>query len=218
MRNPGAWKSTGRDSRFGLARAVRSTMDQMDHLQLTAALPAWIFLRDRHNCCFPDHQPSKDGFSVLRNQRVGITIASVVLSLPALATALLGGFFIYAFAVLGGYNGTPLQAVVNLLSSWKGFLAMIPVFLIIGYIAVFIYLLSRFARGLPLPLLAQIYCMTIVILAIGERIRLQIVDGNALFWFGVFSLPHVFCLFVIIWISAKWLRPGVPYREQSEFG
>jgi len=118
---------------------------------------------------------------VLRNQRVGITIATAVLSVPALATALLGGFFIYAFAVLGGYNGTPLQAVVNLLSSWKWFLAMIPVFLIIGYIAVFIYLLSRFARGLPLPLLAQIYCMTIVILAIGERIRLQIVDGNALF-------------------------------------
>ncbi len=67
----------------------------------------------------------------------------------------------------------------------------------------FLYLLIRFARGLALPVLAQAYCMTIVILAIGERIRLVIVDGDALFWFGAFSLPHVLCLLAIIYLRGR---------------
>jgi hypothetical protein len=75
--------------------------------------------------------------------------------------------------------------------------------LMIAHIAVFLYLLNRFARGLVLPRVAQLYCVTIVLLAIVERIRLQIVDGDAFFWFGVFSLPHVLCLFTIIWMGAN---------------
>jgi hypothetical protein len=138
-----------------------------------------------------------------RSQRIGIAVASAVLSLPAFLTAVMGAFFVYAFAVLGGYNGSFLQAALKLLSSWNGCLALIPVFLVIMHIALFIYLLVRFARGLALPLLAQLYCLTIVILAIGERVRLLIVDGNALFWFGAFSLPHAFCLFTIVWLSAN---------------
>jgi hypothetical protein len=136
-------------------------------------------------------------------QRIGVAVASAILSLPAFLTAFAGAFVVYAFAVLGGYNGSALQAVLTLLSSWKGCLAMIPIFLIIVHIALFIYLLIRFARGLPLPMLAQLYCLTIVILAIGERIRLLIVDGNTLFWFGIFSLPHVLCLFYVVWASSR---------------
>jgi hypothetical protein len=94
---------------------------------------------------------------------------------------------------------------------------MIPVFLVIMHIALFIYLLIRFARGFTLPLLPQLYCMTIVILAIGERIRLLIVDGNALFWFGVFSLPHAFCLFFIVWASTNSMQSGIPFRQEREF-
>ncbi len=52
-------------------------------------------------------------------------------------------------------------------------------------------------------MLAQAYCMTIVILAIGEGIRLLIVDGEALFWFGAFSLPHVLCLLAIIYLRGS---------------
>ncbi len=153
-----------------------------------------------------------------RNQRIGIAVASAVLSLPAIFAVFAGSVLVYETAILSGYGGNRLQAVSKLLSSGRGLLFLIPAMLFVGYIAVFAYLLVRFARGLTLPLLPRIYCMTIVILAIGEKIRLQVVDGNAWFWFGAFSLPHVFCLFVIIWISAKWLRPGVPYRAQSEFG
>ena len=94
---------------------------------------------------------------------------------------------------------------------------MILVFLIITHIVLFIYLLIRFARGLALPLLAQLYCMTIVILAIGEKIRLLIVDGDAFFWFGIFSLPHVFCLFYIAWASTHSMQSGIPFRQEREF-
>jgi hypothetical protein len=152
-----------------------------------------------------------------RSQRIGIAVASAVLSLPAFFAAFAGAFFVYAFAVLGGYNGNALQAALKLLSSWKGCVVMIPVFLIITHIALFIYLLIRFARGLALPLLAQLYCMTIVILAIGERIRLLIVDGDAFFWFGIFSLPHVFCLFFIVWASRNSVQSGTPFRQEREF-
>jgi hypothetical protein len=52
-------------------------------------------------------------------------------------------------------------------------------------------------------MLAQLYCIAIVLLAVGERIRLLIVGGDAFFWFGAFSLPHVFCLFAIVWANAN---------------
>jgi hypothetical protein len=152
-----------------------------------------------------------------RNQRIGIAVASAILSLPAFFAAFAGAFFVYAFAVLGGYNGSLLQAALKLLSSWKGCMAIIAVFLVIVHIALFIYLLIRFARGFALPLLAQLYCMTIVILAIGERIRLLIVDGDALFWFGAFSLPHAFCLFFIVWASMNSMQSGIPLRREREF-
>jgi hypothetical protein len=144
------------------------------------------------------------------SQRVGIAVGSMILSLPAFFAALAGSFFVYAFAVLGGYNGTPLQAVLKLLSSWKGCVVMMAFLLIITHIVIFIYLLIRFARRLALPVLAQLYCITIVLLAIGERIRLLIVDGDAFFWFGVFSLPHVFCVFAIVWANANSVRSDIP--------
>ncbi len=153
-----------------------------------------------------------------RSQRTGIAVASAILSLPAFFAAFAGASLVYLFAVLGGYSGNALQAVLKLLSSRRGCLVMIPVFLIITHIALFIYLLIRFARGLALPLLAQLYCMTIVILAIGERIRLLIVDGDAFFWFGIFSLPHVFCLFFIVWASKSSMQSGMPFRQERELG
>jgi len=52
-------------------------------------------------------------------------------------------------------------------------------------------------------MIAQAYCVAIVLLAIGERIRLLIVDGDAFFWFGAFSLPHVLCLFAILWMNKR---------------
>jgi hypothetical protein len=152
-----------------------------------------------------------------RSQRIGIAVGSAILSLPAFFAVFAASFIVYAFAVLGGYNGTALQAALKLLSSWKGCLDMMPFFLSIMHIAVFIYLLIRFARGLVLPLPAQLYCMTIVILAIGEKIRLLIVDGDAIFWFGAFSVPHVLCLFLIVWVNANSIRSDIPYHGEREF-
>jgi hypothetical protein len=152
-----------------------------------------------------------------RSQRISIAVASAILSLPAFFATFAGVVLVYEFAVLGGYNGGALQAALKLLSSWRGCVVMIPVFLIITHIALFIYLLIRFARGLALPLLAQLYCMTIVILAIGEKIRLLIVDGDAFFWFGIFSLPHVFCMFFIVWASTHSTKSGIPFRQEREF-
>lgn len=153
-----------------------------------------------------------------RSQRISTAVASAILSLPAFFAVFAGAYFIYAFAVLGGYNGTALQAVLKVSSSWRGCVAMIPVFLVILHIALFIYLLVRFARGLPLPLLTQLYCMTIVILAIGEKIRLLIVDGNAQFWFGALSLPHAFCLFFIVWENTRSMRSGIRFQRERQFG
>jgi hypothetical protein len=150
-----------------------------------------------------------------RSQRVGIAVGSVILSLPAFFAVFAGAVFVYAFAVLGGYNGTPLQAVLKLLSSWQGCVAMIPFILIITHMAIFIYLLVRFARGLTLPMLAQLYCITIVLLAIGERIRLLIVDGDAFLWFGAFCLPNVFCLFAIVWANANSARSDMPHHGRE---
>jgi hypothetical protein len=149
-----------------------------------------------------------------RSQRIAIAVASAILSLPAFFAAFAGAVVVYAFAVLGGYNGNALQAALKLLSSWRGCVVMILGFLIITHMALFTYLLIRFARGLALPLLAQLYCMTIVILAIGERIRLLIVDGDAFFWFGIFTLPHVFCLFFMVWASANSTQSGIPFRQE----
>jgi hypothetical protein len=145
-----------------------------------------------------------------RSQRIGIAVGGVILSLPAFFAAFAGAFFAYAFAVLGGYNGNAFQAVLKLLSFWKGCAMAMALLLVIIHIAVFVHLLSRFARGLALPTLGQLYCVMIVILAIGERIRLLIVDGDAFFWFGAFSLPHVLCLFAIVWMNAK--SPRRTYR------
>ena len=75
--------------------------------------------------------------------------------------------------------------------------------LLMMHIALFSYLQIRFARGLALPGLAQWYCLCILVLAIGERIRLQIVDGNVFFWFGLFSLPHALCLLALIYASGR---------------
>lgn len=152
-----------------------------------------------------------------RSQRIGIAVAGAVLSIPAFFAAYAGAFFVYAFAVLGGSNGSALQAALKLLSSWRGCVALIPVFLVIMHIILFIVLLVRFARGLALPLFPQLYCMSIVILAIGERIRLLIVDGNALFWFGALSVPHVVCLFAIVFAGANSLRPGIPPLADRKF-
>jgi hypothetical protein len=138
-----------------------------------------------------------------KSHRVGIAVVSAVLSLPALITALFGAFFVYALAVFGGYNGTPGQALLKLLSSWQGVVSLVPAFLVIAHFVVFVYLLIRFARGLALPMLAQLYCITIVLLAIAERIRLQVVDGDRVFWFGAASVPHALCLCAITWMSAN---------------
>ena len=152
-----------------------------------------------------------------RSQRISIAVASAILSLPAFFAVFAGSVLVYEFTVLGGYNGTALQAALTLLSSWRGRVVLVLGFLIITHIALFIYLLIRFARGLTLPLLAQLYCMTIVILAIGEKIRLLIVDGDAFFWFGIFSLPHVFCLFYIVWASASSTKSSMPFGQEREF-
>jgi hypothetical protein len=51
--------------------------------------------------------------------------------------------------------------------------------------------------------------------AIGERIRLLIVAGDAFFWFGAFSLPHVFCLFAIVWANANSVRSDMPHQGRD---
>jgi hypothetical protein len=149
------------------------------------------------------------------NQRISVAVASFVLSLPAFIGVLAGTFFIYATAVLSGYDGNPAQAVVRMLSTWRGCLIMMAALLFMLYVGSFLYLVIRFARGLSLPFLAQVYCVTIVLVAIGERIRLLIVDGNAFFWFGAFSLPHALCLFAIIWMNAKASKPHVAKRAEA---
>jgi len=148
-------------------------------------------------------------------QRISVAVASFVLSLPAFIGVLAGTFFVYATAVLGGNDGTPVQAVVRMFSTWKGCLIMMAVLAFILYVGLFLYLVIRFARGLSLPALAQVYCVIIVLLAIGERIRLLIVDGNAFFWFGAISLPHALCLFAIIWMNAKASKPLVAKRAEA---
>jgi hypothetical protein len=115
----------------------------------------------------------------------------------------------------GGYNGDPVHAVVKLLSTWKGCLIMMACLLFIMHVGLFLYLVIRFARGLSLPVLTQLYCITIVLLVIAERIRLLIVDGNAFFWFGAFSLPHALCLFAIIWMNANSSKPHVVQRVEA---
>lgn len=150
-----------------------------------------------------------------KSQRIGLAVASVILSLPALLGAIAGPFLVYATALAGGYNGDPVHAVVKLLSTWKGSLIVMASLCFIMHVALFLYLVIRFARGLSLPVLAQLYCVTIVLLAIGERIRLLIVDGNAFFWFGAFSLPHALCIFAIIWFNANLSKPHAAQRAEA---
>jgi hypothetical protein len=125
----------------------------------------------------------------------------MVVSLPAFFAVFAGSYLVYEIAVVSGYSGSALQAVIKLLSSWKGSAALIPLFLLLIHIGLFTQLLIRFARGAALPVFAQIYCVTIVLLAIGERIRLLFTDGGASFWFGLFSLPHACCLLAILWVN-----------------
>jgi hypothetical protein len=138
-----------------------------------------------------------------RSTRILVAVGSLILSLPTFFAVYAGFVFVYLFAVLGGYNGTALQALVKLFSSWKGCVAMIPWLLITVYIVVFIYLLIRFSRGLRLPVFAQVYCLAIVILAIGVRIQLSLRHGEVFFWFGVFSLPHLICLVAILYLNRR---------------
>jgi hypothetical protein len=142
-----------------------------------------------------------------RSTRILIAVGSLILSLPTFFAVYAGFIFTYQFAVLGGYNGTVLQALVKLFSSWSGCVAMIPWLLITAYIVVFIYLLIRFSRGLRLPVFAQVYCVAIVILAIGVRIQLSLREAEVFFWFGVFSLPHVICLVAILYLNRRSTQP-----------
>jgi hypothetical protein len=142
-----------------------------------------------------------------RSTRILIAVGSLIVSLPTFFAVYAGFIFTYLFAVLGGYNGTVLQALVKLFSSWSGWVAMIPWLLITAYIVVFIYLLIRSSRGLRLPVFAQVYCLAIVILAIGVRIQLSLREAEVFFWFGVFSLPHVICLVAILYLNRRSTEP-----------
>lgn len=136
-----------------------------------------------------------------RTERIAIALLSAILSLPAFIAVYAGTVITYSIAVLSGYDRGPLQAILLLLKSVKGFATLSILALMIVHVAVFIYLLVRFARGRALPKLAQLYCLTLVILAIGEKIRLSLVSGDTFFWFGVWSLPHALCLFWLVWTS-----------------
>jgi len=150
-----------------------------------------------------------------KNHRVGLAVGSLILSLPAFLGAVVGAFLLYATAVLSGYNGDPVHAAIKLLGTWNGCLIMMECLLFIIHVGLFVYLVMRFARGLSLPIPAQLYCITIVLLAVGERIRLSVVDGNTFFWFGAFSLPHVLCLFAIIGMNANSSKPRVAQRVEA---
>jgi hypothetical protein len=145
-----------------------------------------------------------------KSHRIGIAAVSFVLSLPAFVAVIAGTVFAYEIPVLSGYRGTSAQAILTLLKSFSGWVVLAAVLLLIGHVAMFIYLLIRFARGLVLPAFAQFYCLAIVLFAIGERIRLEIVDADVFFWFGVLSLPHVLCLLALIYVNHK--LPAVTFR------
>jgi hypothetical protein len=147
------------------------------------------------------------------SHRIGIAAGSFVLSLPAFVAVITGTVLAYGFPVLSGYRGTPVQAILTLLKSFSGSAVLTELLLLIGHVAVFIYLLIRFARGLVLPAFAQLYCLAIVVFAIGERIRLEIVDVDVFFWFGALSLPHVLCLLALIYGNQR--LPAVTLRAVS---
>jgi hypothetical protein len=137
------------------------------------------------------------------SQRIAIAAGSFVLSLPAFVAVIAGTVFAYEIPVLSGYRGTPVQAILTLLKSFSGWVVLAELLLLIGHVAVFIYLLIRFARGLVLPAFAQFYCLAIVLFAIAERIRLEIVDVDVFFWFGALSLPHALCLLALIYANRR---------------
>jgi hypothetical protein len=150
-----------------------------------------------------------------RKHRIALAIASVILSLPAFLGVVAGALSVYATAVLSGYQGTPIDAVVKLFSTWQGCLVVVACLLSIVHIGLFIHLVIGFARGHTLPVLAQVYCVMIVLFAVGERIRLSVVDGNAFFWFGAFSLPHALCLFAIIRLGTHSSQLHAPQRTEA---
>jgi ABC-type transport system involved in multi-copper enzyme maturation permease subunit len=109
--------------------------------------------------------------------------------------------------MFGGYQGTLLDAFISIVSKKEGLIIAIPVILAILHIIVFCYMLLRFARGQALSIAPQVYCLAIVIMAVIEKVRLILVSDNAaFFWFGLFSVPHVICLFLIIVLNRNESR------------
>jgi len=145
-------------------------------------------------------------------KRILISIVSFILSLPAFFAIFGGLVMAYMLATLGGYRGSLLDSFILITSSREGLTVSIAVVLGIFHIMIFSFMLIRFSRGMALSMFSQVYCLSIVIMAILEKDRLLIVGGEfaAFFWFGLLSLPHVICLVLIIIINNNESKKNMP--------
>jgi hypothetical protein len=130
---------------------------------------------------------------------------AVVISVPAIVSCYLGIVLTFLFARLGGYNGTPTDALFNILrlaaQSPAVAGAAAAVVCAILYWCFFTYAIVMFARGQKISRFVQLFCMVVVLLVIAERICLELQDEKVPLWFGVLSVPHAIALFSIFMLQ-----------------
>ena len=130
---------------------------------------------------------------------------AVIISVPAIVSCYLGIVLTFLFARLGGYNGTPTDALFNILrlaaQSPAVAGAAAAVVCAILYWCFFTYAIVMFARGQKISRFVQLFCMVVVLLVIAERICLELQSQEVFLWFGALSVPHVIGLFSIFMLQ-----------------
>jgi len=130
---------------------------------------------------------------------------AVIISVPAIVSCYLGIVFTFLVARLGGYNGTPTDAVLKILRLTARSPAAAGV--VAAVVCAFLYwcffacIIVRFVRGQMISRPVQLYCMVVVLLVIAERICLELQSQEVFLWFGALSVPHVIGLFSIFMLQ-----------------
>jgi hypothetical protein len=138
-----------------------------------------------------------------RRQRIALATFAGLLSLPAMAmTLIIPTLAVMLGMVMAGVGDQPAKGP-SLLSLALMFLdVLIGVVAAVLYWVCFIYVLVRFSRGERINGYLQVYCIGVVLYAVGEEFYIQLHCMMNL-WYGPFSSLNAFSLFGLLLLGRR---------------
>jgi hypothetical protein len=133
-----------------------------------------------------------------RTSRAIVAVFAAILSVPAIVASAAGPLLVLSMAQLGGFHGNSIDAFFAIVRDAAHSLTSLGVLAAaicaLLYWFCFGYLVLSFARDRAASSVVKFYCLVVLILAVGERLRLELVSSDTFFWFGALSVPHALAL------------------------